>query len=115
MASNLHAASAMGTFMARQGDILIVEIRKLPAGAHTVPREGSSIVIAHGEATGHRHRITSPHAALYERGDERFLVVEQPVELRHEEHAAIAFAPGVYRIVRQREYVPGAVARWVDD
>jgi hypothetical protein len=93
--------------MARQGDILIVPIvGPVPKRATKVPREGASIVLAHGEATNHCHRIASPHATLYVHKQERYLVVERPVELVHEEHGAIGFAPGVYRVVRQREYVP---------
>jgi len=93
--------------MVRQGDILLVLVDAAAVlGARAVPREGDSVVIAHGEATGHRHRIVSRDAELCALGAERFLRVRAPVDLLHEEHASIGLRPGVYKIVRQREYVP---------
>lgn len=102
--------------MVRQGDILLVLVDgELPREAHQVAREDGSVVIAHGEATGHRHRIASHHAELYERGTDRFLHVLAPVDLVHEEHAAIALRTGLYKVVRQREYVPSAMPREIAD
>jgi hypothetical protein len=102
--------------MVRQGDILLVLVDgALPSEAHPVAREDGSVVIAHGEATGHRHRIASRHAELYEHGTERFLQVRAPVDLVHEEHAAIALRTGLYKVVRQREYVPNARSREIAD
>jgi hypothetical protein len=52
-----------------------------------------------------------PACRLYEPdgGDEslRFLDVERPTVLRHDEHGAIGLLPGKYKIVRQKEYRPG--------
>ena len=51
--------------------------------------------------------------------NERFLRIVTEARLTHEEHAAIALPPGLYRVVRQREYAPGweGAAGWreVDD
>jgi len=41
----------------------------------------------------------------------RCLLVEEPATLVHQEHDAIALAPGAYEIRRQREYVPPAQRR----
>ena len=102
--------------MFRQGDILIVRVDgDVPKGARAVEREGDSVVLAHGEATGHRHRIRSRDADLYEHGAERFLRVRAPVALVHEEHAEIELRTGVYKIVRQREYVPSSRPREIAD
>lgn len=87
----------------------------VPAGAHVVPRERGAVVLAHGEATGHAHRIVSPGARLYEHASERFLDVLESTALLHEEHDPIPVPPGVYRIVRQREYNPDAPAIPVED
>ena len=38
----------------------------------------------------------------------------EPVRLVHEQHAAIVLGPGVYEVVRQREYTPEAIRRVVD-
>src|SRR5688500_11517178 len=104
------------TRMARQGDILLVEMKgAIPQGAHPVKREPGGIVLAYGEATGHAHRIRSRHVVMFENGDERYLKIEQPADLTHEEHGAIHLEPGLYRVVRQREYEPKRNPRWVDD
>jgi hypothetical protein len=102
--------------MVRQGDILLVLVDgELPDGVHPVAREGGSVVLAHGEATGHRHRIASHHAELHEHDTGRFLRVRAPVDLVHEEHAAIALRAGLYKVVRQREYVPSTSPREIAD
>jgi hypothetical protein len=104
------------TWMARQGDILIVEITgEPPRSAREIEREPGGIVLAYGEATGHAHRIRSACARLLEHDDGRFLRIDEPVDLTHEEHASIHLRPGVYRVVRQREYEPQRAPRWVDD
>lgn len=102
--------------MARQGDILVVEVREIPRGAREVKREPGGIVLAHGEASGHAHRIRSAKAALYEHADGRFLRIDAPVDLTHEEHGRIHLKAGVYKVVRQREYQGSDLyARWVED
>jgi hypothetical protein len=94
-------------WMARQGDILIVAITgEPPTSAREIAREPGGIVLAHGEATGHAHRIRSQHARFLENNGERFLRIDEPADLTHEEHAPIHLVPGAYRVVRQREYVP---------
>jgi hypothetical protein len=102
--------------MVRQGDVLIVAIEgELPRGAREVKREAGSVILAHGEASGHAHRIRSRHAELYEHGEHRYLRIRAPVDLSHEEHGAIPLEPGLYRVVRQREYQPKKNPRWVFD
>lgn len=95
--------------------MLVLVDAAVPLGARRVSREGNSVVIAHGEATGHRHRIVSPDAELYAHEQARFLLVRAPVELIHEEHAPIELRPGVYEVVRQREYVPSSMPRTIAD
>jgi hypothetical protein len=102
--------------MVRQGDILLLLVgRVLPPSARPIARESGVVVLAHGEATGHRHQIRSPHAALFAIGEERLLRVEGEAELEHEEHASIRLPAGVYRIVQQREYAPYARTEYVED
>jgi hypothetical protein len=52
-------------------------------------------------------------------GGDIYLELIEPGELRHEEHAPITLAPGKYRVIRQREYQPGAYyaigGRFVED
>ena len=100
----------------RQGDVLLIRLRPRRWGALTrAERVGGRIVLAEGEATGHAHVIDSPLAYLYQdRLENRYLKLDGPAQLRHEEHAPVALERGVYRIVRQREYAPKSNRRVSD-
>jgi hypothetical protein len=93
----------------RQGDVLLVKVEKLPAKKIKIEREKGRIVLAHGEATGHAHAVDHPNAKFWEAGDDRYLEIPEPTELRHEEHGFIPLAPGVYQVIRQMEYDPDAM------
>jgi hypothetical protein len=98
--------------MYRQGDVLLIKVDAagVSTGARRRPRDNGRVVLARGEATGHAHAIDSPLADLFEESDgQLYLRVDAgaPAELVHEEHAPILLEPGVYRIVRQRQYAPG--------
>lgn len=93
--------------MYRQGDVLLMQIDTLPESAEAGDLENGRIILAHGEVTGHAHAVDSAYAQIFVDKDARFLhVCESGADLVHEEHATIALAPGYYRIVRQREYLP---------
>ena len=113
----------------RQGDVALSPIAALPVGATLLPGQERKVVLALGEVTGHHHRIeheiSSGAAAemvdallarcrLYEHGGDRFLVVDSPVDLQHEEHATITLSPGVYEIPIQAEYTPAEIRRVAD-
>lgn len=95
----------------RQGDVLIVgcEAFELPVGAPPVAREDGRIVLAHGEFTGHAHAITEPDVELVEQDGNYYLRVPREAVVQHEEHLPISLGPGTYRVIRQREYVPGTL------
>ena len=99
-------------FLYRHGDVLIAAVAALPTGS--VPRAG--LVLAHGEHTGHSHRIQEFGAAsLYVYGQDLYLLVSAPTAtLVHEEHRAIELPVGVYRVWQQREYTPSAIRTVVD-
>ncbi len=100
----------------RQGDVLLIPVpsRSLKA-AKPVPRDHGRIVLAYGEVTGHAHAIDDALAELFEERDgQLYLKVDGPAVLRHEEHGAIAIDPGLYRVVRQREYTPEAIRQVAD-
>lgn len=102
-------------WLVRQGDVLIERVEAVPADAAPEKREPGGVVLAHGEATGHAHRVKR-RAQGFSRGAERFLVVLRGgAEVTHEEHDTIKLPAGNYRITRQREYVPGALPQWVAD
>lgn len=93
----------------RQGDVLLVPVARVPYRTHAIPRDRGRVVLAYGEVTGHAHAIRSLGAALLELRGERYLQVSAAVTLEHEEHGPIDIAPGAYRVVIQREYVPADV------
>ncbi|WP_046245298.1 hypothetical protein [Hymenobacter terrenus] len=96
----------------RHGDVLIARTAALPTGS--IPRVG--LVLAHGEHTGHSHRIREIGAAsLYVYGKDLYLVVSAPAAtVVHEEHRPIELPAGVYRVWQQREYTPSAIRTVVD-
>lgn len=105
---------------ARQGDVLIIPIDKIPAGMRT--DTPAKVVLAYGEVTGHHHRFECGKVqAFYKEGDDitisgggnlrgtatavEFISVPKTgASLVHEEHDTVNLTPGSYRIVRQREY-----------
>jgi hypothetical protein len=111
--------TAAPTRQLRQGDVLLVPAETVPEGALSVRRDAGRVVLAYGEVTGHAHAIRSSAARLLEVDTERYLVTTDEVTLEHEEHGPIAVAPGTYRVVIQREYVPAEIEpasfRWVAD
>lgn len=103
--------------MYRQGDVLIVPIeeRAVPPHAADAPAEARDargrMVLALGEVTGHAHAVQGPGRLVREAGAFGPLLLHLPDGGRvvHEEHAAIGLPKGWYRVIRQREYVPGSV------
>ena len=99
--------------MYRQGDVLIIPVERsrVPACA-PVPRDRRGrMVLARGEATGHAHAVGGPGLELLADLDDperMFLDVPAHGRVSHEEHGPIPLPAGVYRVVRQREYIPGA-------
>jgi hypothetical protein len=91
----------------RHGDVLVMTVDEIPAKA----KRRSHLVLAHGEMTGHSHRIAERGAAeVYELGGETFLrVTKEPATLIHDEHASISLPLGSYRFWKQREYSPEAI------
>ncbi|MBN3995186.1 MAG: hypothetical protein HWQ36_33210 [Nostoc sp. NMS2] len=96
----------------RHGDVLIRHIASLPVGAQK--RGGATL--AHGEVTGHSHRIQQSDAVqLWVHGSDLFLEVKEPsATLVHEEHRAIELPQGLYRVWKQREYRPDAYVEVID-
>ncbi|MEU5882190.1 hypothetical protein [Spirillospora sp. NPDC047279] len=103
--------------MYRQGDILILPVpeESVPQAVRALPptpRDGRGrMVLALGEATGHAHALQAQGTLLRDPDPLRpdYLHLPAGGRLSHEEHAAISLPKGWYRVIRQREYVPGAV------
>ncbi|GAA3922746.1 hypothetical protein GCM10022244_35540 [Streptomyces gulbargensis] len=102
--------------MYRQGDVLLVSVDEaaVPERVKRAPGEARDgrgrLVLALGEVTGHAHAVPGPGRLVREPGPYGPLLLELPEggRLVHEEHAPIPLPKGWYRVVRQREYVPGA-------
>lgn len=78
---------------------------KLPAGAKKIME--NKIILAEGEITGHAHVITdTKNACRYTLNEKTYLLVENPVELYHEEHNTLTIQPGTYEIDTVKEYDP---------
>ncbi|MEM7246204.1 MAG: hypothetical protein AAF533_12725 [Acidobacteriota bacterium] len=91
----------------RHGDVMLERIDALPEQVRRLPH----CVLAHGEVTGHSHRIQDHGTAvLYQTPDTLMLEVEaESADLVHEEHATIRLPRGLYRVWRQREYSPESI------
>lgn len=104
----------MKEFQARQGDIFLKMIDEIPEveTEQVFSTESRSIdgiiVLAWGEATGHKHAIRDKTSMLLKEknGNRFFLVVVKPTVLMHEEHSEIKLPVGNYQVIRQREYTP---------
>jgi hypothetical protein len=88
----------------RHGDVLIEELPALPSVREKLPHT----ILAHGEVTGHCHRIKEADTAdLYSTSEGFCLHVRGlTATVIHEEHAPITLTGGYYRVWRQREYSP---------
>lgn len=104
--------------MFRQGDVLIMPVaeetvppRALDAAGE--PRDARGrLVLALGEVTGHAHAVTGVGRLIREPGAQdgpMLLHLPEGGRVVHEEHAAIPLPRGWFRVVRQREYLPGSV------
>lgn len=112
----------------RQGDILIVRVRALPASTLTErPRDAGRVILAYGEVTGHAHQVIGKAVLHYDAPDAvtaakllladagltievgeasapSFLDVAELAEITHDEHATHVLAPGRYVVLRQTEW-----------
>jgi hypothetical protein len=109
--------------MYRQGDVLFIGITRLPHGNRQTREDG---IVAHGELTGHSHRLAHADRASAEVlkiGDHLYVNAAEASIFEHQEHGPITLPPGVYEVRIQREYVPKPPAapeafknaRWVSD
>jgi hypothetical protein len=101
--------------VALHGDVIVERVSSLPKGFSEMPKSIDDC-LAYGEHTGHKHKlfraqdpdlVTGAAFDLRISPDGlRFLKVNEPVALRHQEHREIMLPPGENRISIQREYDP---------
>lgn len=105
--------------MYRQGDVLLVAVAAVAAGAVRQKRE-KEVVLALGEATGHMHVMdgakveefrTEKPVPVFDWHAERFLRVQVATALRHEkagqptgEHDTLQIPAGDYAMIPQSEW-----------
>ncbi len=99
----------------RQGDVLLVEVKNIPAGGDDITPE-NRIIFMWGEVTNHCHAINHPKgkAVLLDVQAERYLQVLQEATITHEEHAPIILREGRYQQAFQVEE-QGEEIRRVED
>ena len=104
------------TRMAAQGDFIILRINEIPENLELVAPENGVYTVAHSE-TGHNHIMVADRVGAFKgKGAstvnlyELFLKVEALTEITHlrefDTHEALGVEPGIYKIMRQREYTP---------
>ena len=104
----------------RQGDVLLVAVPEIPTDAKLVQQDGSRVILALGEATGHHHSFAAGAAALFRPDDMPggmggyVAVAGGDALLTHQEHDAIAIPAGLYVQAIQVEETPEAVRRVED-
>jgi hypothetical protein len=93
----------------RQGDVYLKSVQSVPQSTPVAAKNGR-LILAEGEATGHAHAISELDGTLSITADGKlYLHTEAGCDLVHDEHSAIAIAPGNYEVTIQREYSPEAI------
>jgi hypothetical protein len=101
----------------RQGDVLVHKVddnfamnfhKAVEKGEVEVVNatEDGRLILAEGEATGHHHAIRADAAKMFMYNGMMILQILALTKLFHEEHNAIDLDPGLYQVVRQREFNP---------
>jgi hypothetical protein len=93
----------------RQGDVGILRVETVPETAVTKsPDPVRGVVLAYGEVTGHAHVVEGTTVEFFTdpATETDFFRVDELCEVTHEEHTKIELEPGVYQVIRQREYTP---------
>ena len=86
----------------RHGELKIEKVNEIKG------RKLEHCILAEGEATGHKHEITTGEAELYEYEGTLYLrVVSDEALLTHPDHNTITLPKGDYKITPQREYIIG--------
>lgn len=100
----------------RQGDVLLLAVDSLPEGEYReIAPVNGRLIVAEGEATGHAHVLEGDSARMVEFADgERYILVDAPVPMTHDEHDAAQLSRPTYRVVHQREYAPMEIRRVID-
>ena len=88
----------------RHGDILIKEILEFPNNLKII----KDCILARGEQTGHHHKLVKEYESQFdvledEQGN-KYLQINKPTDLIHQEHKTITIENGLYFVSHEREY-----------
>ena len=101
--------------MLRQGDVLLIPIPRVPKKLTPVQPERGRLILARGEVTGHHHNVDAGAATLgLDQGGTMYMTIEELTQIRHQEHNPITVEPGIYKVIRQREYSPAEIRSVAD-
>lgn len=82
----------------RHGDVVLKKVSNVKGKQHLK----KDLVLAEGEVTGHFHTLKGQCLeSVY--ADERFIELEQDLELEHREHDTLNVPKGKYQVLLQRE------------
>lgn len=107
----------MKNLQARQGDVFLKQIKKLPDNLTAVKEANGRFILAEGEATGHAHAIRDIKNTMMffdKELNKLYITVIKPVQLEHEEHTHVTLPLGNYEVIRQREYSPKEIRQVAD-
>jgi hypothetical protein len=100
------------SFQARQGDIFFERVAKLPSKGL---KKKTDSILAHGEITGHCHKITTAISDCESYVDEQgdiYIRSDKEIAVGHDEHTTVTLPANEWICVsRQREYDPLAANR----
>ena len=104
----------------RQGDILLVAVDALPADAEPITFALQPLALAPAAPGPGSHLLApSPGLRAFSRkggdGSAEWLELAGRITLTHPEHAPIVLEPGIWWIIRQREYDPADGHRRMTD
>lgn len=88
----------------RHGDLLLKRVDTIPKKVTKV----STLVLAEGETTGHKHRFVGGQVQVFadETQAPAYVQVTKASQLVHEEHKSLDIEEGTYQIVHEREFNP---------
>lgn len=96
--------------VARQGNILLIEVDSIPDGAE--PIDGETLAL--GEVTGHSHRFPPGAVQLFRWNDKTYGKIVEREALIHEEHKPVTIKGDFFEYKIQRQYKPGGWERVQD-
>lgn len=93
-----------------QGDVLLIPVKEVPKDANEQIKTG---ILMSGEHTNNHHRLSGSPIIMFRKEDfeqggnfTKFVIIDKPTMLTHEEHKPIEVPPGIYesRIVREFDH-----------